>query len=289
MILAVLWTVPAFAQQLTGTLKKIKDTGEIAVGYRESSIPFSYLDDKQQPVGYAMDLCMKIVDAVKSDLKMPGLKVKLLPVTSSNRIPQLQAGNIDLECGSTTNSVERQKQVAFGPTYFVINVTAAVKKNSGIKSLADLNGKTISTTSGTTAVPLLKKYEKTANANIKEIYAKDHAESFLLMVQGRTAAFVMDDILLAGQIANSEKPGDYMIIPESLRTEPYSMMLRKDDPQFKALVDKTVSAVMKSGEINKIYAKWLTSPIPPKNVNLHFEQTPAIKAAFANPNDKGVE
>jgi glutamate/aspartate transport system substrate-binding protein len=288
-VIAAAFAVTAQAQDLTGTLKKVKDTGAITIGYRESSIPFSYLDDKQQPIGYAMDLCMKIVDAVKAELKMPDLKVNLQPVTSSNRIPQLQAGNIDLECGSTTNSVERQKQVSFGPTYFVINVTAAVKKSSGIKTLADLNGKTISTTSGTTSVPLLKKYEKTKNIDIKEIYGKDHAESFLLMVQDRTAAFVMDDILLAGQIANMDKPGDYMIIPESLRQEPYSMMIRKDDPQFKALVDKTVGGVMKSGEIEKIYAKWFTSPIPPKGANLNFPETPAIKAAFANPNDKGVE
>ena len=259
-VVAAAFALSAHAQELTGTLKKIKDTGAITIGHRESSIPFSYLDDKQQPIGYAMDLCMKIVDAVKAELKMPNLKVNLQPVTSGNRIPQLQAGNIDMECGSTTNSVERQKQVSFGPTYFVINVTAAVKKNSGIKTLADLNGKTISTTSGTTSVPLLKKYEKTKNVDIKEIYGKDHAESFLLLAQDRSSAFVMDDILLAGQIANSDKPGDYMIIQESLRQEPYSMMLRKDDPQFKALVDKTIGGVMKSGEIDKIYAKWFTEP-----------------------------
>jgi glutamate/aspartate transport system substrate-binding protein len=278
------------AQELTGTLKKAKDTGAFTIGYRESSIPFSYLDDKQQPIGYAMDLCMKVFEAVKSEVKMPNLKLNLQPVTSSNRIPLLQNGTIDLECGSTTNSVERQKQVSFGPTYFVINVTAAVKKSSGIKSLADLNGKTISTTAGTTSVPLLRQYDKTKNADIKSIDAKDHAESFLLMTQGRTAAFIMDDILLAGLIANSANPGDYMILTnESLRTEPYSMMLRKDDPQFKALVDKTVGGVMKSGEINKLYAKWFTSPIPPKNVNMNFPETAAIKAAFANPNDKGVE
>ena len=288
-LVAAAFAFTAQAQELTGTLKKIKDTGTITVGHRESSIPFSYLDDKQQPIGYAMDLCMKIVDAVKAELKLPNLKVALQPVTSGNRIPQLQAGNIDIECGSTTNSVERQKQVAFGPTYFVINVTAAVKKSSGIKTLADLNGKTVSTTSGTTSVPLLKQYEKTKHVDVKEIYGKDHAESFLLLNQDRVSAFVMDDILLAGQIANSGSPGDYMIIPESLRTEPYSMMLRKDDPQFKALVDKTIGAVMKSGEINKLYAKWFTSPIPPKGVNLNFAETPAIKAAFANPNDKGVE
>jgi len=278
------------AQDLTGTLKKAKDTGAFTIGYRESSIPFSYLDDQQKPIGYAMDLCMKVFDAVKAELKMPSLKLNLQPVTSSNRIPLLQNGTIDLECGSTTNSVERQKQVSFGPTYFVINVTAAVKKDSGIKALADLNGKTISTTAGTTSVPLLRKYDKTQNADIKSIDAKDHAESFLLMSQGRTSAFVMDDILLAGLIANSANPGDYVILSnESLRTEPYSMMLRKDDPQFKALVDKTVGQVMKSGEINTLYAKWFTSPIPPKGVNLNFPQTAAIKAAFANPNDKGVE
>ncbi|MCX7891589.1 MAG: transporter substrate-binding domain-containing protein [Burkholderiales bacterium] len=282
-------SAPALAQELSGTLKKIKDTGAITIGHRESSIPFSYLDDKQQPVGYAMDLCMKIVDAVKAELKMPNLKVNLQPVTSANRIPLLQNGTIDLECGSTTNSVERQKQVSFGPTYFVINVTAAVKKDSGIKSLTDLNGKTISTTAGTTSVPLLKKFEKTAHVDVKEVYAKDHAESFLLMAQGRTAAFIMDDILLAGLIANSDRPGDFVILNESLRQEPYSMMLRKDDPQFKALVDQAVGQVMKSGEIERIYAKWFLSPIPPKGVNLNFAMTPAIKEAFANPNDKGVQ
>ena len=288
-IVAAAFALTAQAQDLTGTLKKIKDTGTITIGHRESSIPFSYLDDKQQPVGYAMDLCMKVVDAVKADLKMPNLKVNLQPVTSANRIPLLQNGTVDMECGSTTNSVDRQKQVAFGPTYFVINVTAAVKKNSGIKSLAELNGKTVSTTSGTTSVPLLKKYDKTANVEIKEIYGKDHAESFLLLTQDRTSAMVMDDILLAGLIANSAAPGDYVILQESLRQEPYGMMIRKDDPQFKALVDKAVGAVYKSGEIEKIYAKWFTSPIPPKGVNLNFPQTAAIKEAFANPNDKGVQ
>jgi len=285
----VLVTGSAQAQELKGTLKKIKDTGAITIGHRESSIPFSYLDDKQQPIGYAMDLCMKVVDAVKAELKMPNLKVNLQPVTSSNRIPLLQNGTIDLECGSTTNSVTRQQQVSFGPNYFVINVTAAVKKNSNINSLADLNGKTISTTSGTTSVPLLKAYEKTKSVDVKEIYGKDHAESFLLMADDRSAAFVMDDILLAGQIANSKAPGDFKILPESLRQEPYSMMLRKDDPQFKALVDDAVGKVMKSGEIEKIYYKWFQSPIPPKGINLNFPMTPAIKEAFKNPSDKGVQ
>ncbi len=279
----------ANAQELAGTLKKIKDTGSITIGHRESSIPFSYLDDKQQPVGYAMDLCAKVVDAVKSELKMPNLKVAYQPVTSANRIPLLQNGTIDLECGSTTNSVERQKQVAFGPTYFVINVSAAVKKSSGIKSFADLNGKTVASTSGTTSIPLLRGYEKAKGIDFKELQGKDHAESMQLLATDRAQAFIMDDILLAGQIANQQNPGDYVILTESLRTEPYGMMLRREDPQFKALVDRAVGAVYKSGEIDKIYAKWFTSPLPPRNINMNFAQTQAIKDAFKSPNDKGVQ
>ncbi len=278
----------AGGEELTGTLKKIKETGTISIGHREASIPFSYLDDKQQPLGYAMDLCMKVVDAVKAELRMPGLKVNLQPVTSANRIPLMQNGTIDLECGSTTNSIKRQEQVAFGPTYFVVNITAAVKKTSGIKTLADLNGRTIATTSGTTSVPLLKQYEKTAAIDVKEIYGKDHAESFLLLATDRAEAFVMDDILLAGQIASSRSPDEFVIIRESLRQEPYSMMLRKDDAPFKALVDRSIGEVMKSGEIERIYARWFTTPIPPRGVNLNFPMTPAIRDAFTSPNDKGV-
>jgi glutamate/aspartate transport system substrate-binding protein len=281
-------TATAGAEELTGTLKKIRDTGAITIGHREASIPFSYLDDRQEPVGYAMDLCMKVVDSVKAELRMPDLAVRLQPVTSANRIPLMQNGTIDLECGSTTNSIKRQEQVAFGPTYFVVNITAAVKKASGIKTLADLGGRTIATTSGTTSVPLLKQYEKTAAIDVKEIYGKDHAESFLLLATDRAEAFVMDDVLLAGQIASSRSPSDFVIIPESLRQEPYGMMLRKDDAPFKALVDRSVGEVMKSGEIERIYAKWFASPIPPRGVNLNFPMTPAIREAFANPNDKGV-
>ena len=287
--LAALFAVPVLAQELTGTLKKIKDTGTMTIGHRESSIPFSYLDDKQQPVGYSLELCNKVVDAVKAELKLPNLKIAYQPVTSANRIPLLQNGTIDLECGSTTNSVDRQKQVAFGPTYFVINVSAAVKKTSGIKTFADLNGKTVASTSGTTAIPLLRGYEKAKGIDFREVQAKDHAEAMQLLSTDRAHAFIMDDILLAGQIANQKNPGDYMILSESLRTEPYGMMLRREDPAFKALVDRAVSAVYKSGEINKIYAKWFTSAIPPRNINLEFAQTQAIKDAFSNPNDKGVQ
>jgi glutamate/aspartate transport system substrate-binding protein len=288
-VAAIAFTSVTAQAQETGTMKKIRETGQITVGHRESSTPFSYLDDKQQPIGYAMDLCAKVVDAVKAEMKLPNLKVTYQPVTSSNRIPLLQNGTIDMECGSTTNSVARQQQVSFGPTYFVINVTAAVKKSSNIKTIAELNGKNVSSTSGTTAVPLIKGYEKAQNVDVKEIYGKDHAESFLLLADDRVSAFIMDDILLAGQIANSKSPSDYMILQETLRQEPYGIMMRKDDSQFKALVDKTIGGVYKSGEIEKIYAKWFTSPIPPKNSNINFPMTPALKAAFANPNDKGVQ
>ncbi|MBI4754441.1 MAG: transporter substrate-binding domain-containing protein [Betaproteobacteria bacterium] len=277
------------AQELTGTLKKIKELGAVTVGHRESSVPFSYLDDKQQPIGYAMDLCHKVVDAIKAELKMPNLKVALQPVTSSNRIPLLTNGTIDMECGSTTNSVERQKQVSFGVSYFVTNVKAVTKKTSGINSLADLDGKPVATTSGTTSVQLIKQHEKGKNINMKEIYGKDHAESFLLVESDRAVAFVMDDILLAGLAANSRSPGDYKLLDEVLRTEPYGVMIRKDDPAFKKVVDATLAGMMKSGEVDRLYAKWFMSPIPPKNVNLNFPMSNELKEAIRNPNDKGVQ
>lgn len=281
--------LPAAAQNLTGTMKKIKDSGSITVGHRESSIPFSYLDDKQQPVGYAMELCGRVIDALKAELGMPNLKVSLQPVTSSNRIPLLQNGTIDMECGSTTNSVERQKTVSFSVSYFVTNVTAAVKRSSGIKSIAELSGKPVSTTSGSTSVQLIKAHEKGKNVDLKEIFGKDHGESFLLLESDRVAAFVMDDILIAGFIANAKNPSDYVFLPEVLRTEPYGVMLRKDDTQFKALVDKTLTGIYKSGEINRIYAKWFQSPIPPRNANLNFPMSNELKALIANPNDQGVK
>ncbi|HEX4878741.1 MAG TPA: transporter substrate-binding domain-containing protein [Limnobacter sp.] len=280
---------PAVAQDLTGTLKKVAETKTFVIGYRESSVPFSYLDDKQKPIGYHIDVCNKIVAAVKTKLKMADLKVDMQPVTSANRIPLLQNGTVDLECGSTTNSVKRQEQVSFGNTTFVTSVKVVVKKASGIKSLADLNDQPIATTSGTTSVQLIKQNEKGANVNFKEIYGKDHAESFLLVANDRAKAFVMDDILIAGLVANSANPNDYTFLPEVLRTEPYSVMIRKDDPQFKAVVDETINGMIKSGEMEKLYTKWFQQPIPPKNVNLNFPMSPELKAAFAKPNDKGVE
>ena len=276
------------APAMADTLQKIKDTGTITIGHRESSIPFSYLDGNQKPVGYSMDLCNKIVEEVKKELKMPALVTKLTPVTSQTRIPLMTNGTIDLECGSTTNSLERQKQVAFGVTTFVSPVRMVVKADSGIKTLDDLNGKTVATTTGTTSDRYIKQNEKGHNIDVKNVYGKDHAESFLMVETGRASAFVMDEVLLAGFVANAKNPKDFAIVGPALSTEPYGIMLRKDDPQFKALVDKTLSGLMKSGEINKIYAKWFTSPIPPKNVNLNLPMNAQLQEAIKHPNDKGI-
>jgi len=279
--------VPGLAQE-SGTLKKIGASNTIVIGHRESSIPFSYLDDKQQPIGYSMDLCLRIVDAVKARLNLPGLQVKFNPVTSQTRIPLITNGTVDLECGSTTNSVERQKQVAFGVSTFITSVRMAVKANSGINSLTDLDGKAVATTTGTTSDRYIKQAEIGKKIDVKNIYGKDHAESFLLLDTGRAAAFVMDDVLLAGLIANAKRPADFTIVGDALSVEPYGIMLRRDDAPFKKLVDDTLIGLMKSGEIEKIYSKWFLAPIPPKGINLNLPLSPQLGEAIKNPNDKGV-
>ena len=279
----------ASAAELTGTLKKIKDTGVIKIGHRDASIPFSYLDDQQRPVGYGVDICMRIADAVKKELKMPNLKVEFVPVTSQTRIPILTGGNIDIECGSTTNSIERQKQVSFAPTYFMTGTKIIVKKSSGIKGYGDLKGKTVVYTQGTTNERAMKAYNDEKKLGIKFIPAKDHAESFLAVETGRAVAFPMDDILLYGLKANAKNPNDFEVLGPFLSDDPYAPMIRKDDPAFKKLVDATVAQIYKSGEINKIYQKWFQSPIPPKGVNLNVPVSDPLKELFKNPNDKGVE
>ena len=221
---------PALAQELTGTLKKIKDTGTITLGHRESSVPFSYYDDKQQVVGYAMDLCGRIVDAVKSELKLAKLDVKLNPVTSATRIPLMANGTVDLECGSTTNNLERQKQVAFTITHFVTANRFVSKKSSNLKTVDDLKGKTIVSTSGTTNIKQITEINAQKNLGINILAAKDHAEAFLMVETGRAAAFVMDDILLYSLVAGSKSPKDYVISADALSVEPYGIMLRRDDP-----------------------------------------------------------
>ena len=283
--LACSLAAPAFAD----TLAKVKDSGAITLGIRESSLPLSYLDDKQQPVGYHIDICNRIVDAVKAELKLPNLKVNHTPVTSQNRIPLVSNGTVDLECGSTTNNEARQKQVAFAPTTFVTNVRMAVKKASGIKGLSELGGKPVATTTGTTSVQLMRAHEKGKGIDFKEVYGKDHADSFLMLETDRAVAFVMDDNLLAGLIVTSKNPADYAIVGEVLNIEPIAIMLRKDDPAFKALVDKTVGALMKSGEIDKLYKRWFESPIPPKAANLAFPMSDKLKELIKAPSDAPAE
>lgn len=273
--------------QETGTLKKIKETGTITLGVRDSSIPFSYLDDKQSYQGYSIDLCLKIVTSVQKQLGLTSLNVKLNPVTSATRIPLMANGTIDLECGSTTNNMERQKQVSFAPTTFVTANRILAKKSSNIKSLADLKGKSVVSTSGTANLKQLTTLNADQGLGINIMPAKDHAEAFLMVETGRAVAFVMDDILLASLAANSKTPGDYEISKEALSVEPYGIMLRKDDAPFKAAVDKAISNVLISGDVNRIYHKWFLQPIPPKGISLNWPMSEQFKAVVAKPTDSG--
>jgi len=282
---ALLVAAPAWAQE--GTLKKIKETGAITLGHRDASIPFSYFDDKQAAIGYAMDLCGKIVDAVKAELKMPNLQVKLNPVTSATRIPLMANGTVDLECGSTTNNLERQKQVSFTITHFVTANRFVSKKAANLKTLDDLKGKTVVSTSGTTNIKQITELNGQKNLGITILPAKDHAEAFLMVETGRAVAFFMDDILLYSLVANSKTPSDWTISADALSIEPYGIMLRKDDPSFKKVVDGAMTSLYKSGEINKIYAKWFLSPVPPKGINLNVPMSEVFKHVVAKPTDSG--
>lgn len=277
---------PAMAQELTGTLKNIKETGTITLGHRDFSIPFSYLDDNQKPIGYAMDICYKIVDAVKKELKLDKLEVKLTPVTSSTRIPLLANGTIDLECGSTTNNTDRQKQVAYTNTHFLTASRFVSKKSSKINSIDDLKGKSVVSTSGTTNIKQLTEANAARNLGVNIIPAKDHAEAFLMVETDRAVAFVMDDILLASLVAGSKAPGDYVISKDAFsKPEPYGIMLRKDDPAFKKVADAATAALYQSPEGIKIYEKWFMSKIPPKGLNLNVPIGPEQKKSFAKPSD----
>ncbi|MGQ4273969.1 amino acid ABC transporter substrate-binding protein [Terrihabitans sp. B22-R8] len=280
-------TAPAGAQELTGTLQKIKERGTITIGHRDSSIPFSYYDDKQQVVGYAHELCLKIADAVKAELNEPNLKVALNPVTSATRIPLIANGTVDLECGSTTNNLERQKQVAFTITHFVTANRFVSKKSNNFKTVADLKGKTVVSTAGTTNIKQINEMNTEQNLGMRIIPAKDHAEAFLMVETDRAAAFVMDDILLASLAANAKDPSLYVISEDALSTEPYGIMLRKDDPAFKKVVDEAMTKIYTSGEINGIYDKWFTQPIPPRGINLNLPVGEAFKKVIANPTDSG--
>jgi glutamate/aspartate transport system substrate-binding protein len=283
---AVLFAGTANAEELTGTLKNIKDSGAITLGFRDSSIPFSYLDDNQKPIGYAMDICYKIVDAVKKELKLDKLEVKLTPVTSSNRIPLLANGTIDLECGSTTNNAEREKQVSFTNTHFLTASRYVSKKSSKIGKIDDMKGKSIVSTAGTTNIKQLTEANAARSLGVNIIAAKDHAEAFLMVETDRAAAFVMDDILLASLVAGSKDPSAYVISSDAFsKPEPYGIMLRKDDPAFKKVVDGATAQIYTSGEGQKLYDKWFMQKIPPKGLNLNTPIGPELKHEFAKPSD----
>ena len=269
------------------TLKKVRDSGSITIGHRDASIPFSYYDDKQQPVGYAIDLCLRIVDAVKNELKMPKLDVKYQLVTSANRIPLMANGTIDLECGSTTNNLDRQKQVWFTITHFLTANRWIAKKASNIKALPDLKGKTIVSTAGTTNIKQITEINAAQNLGMNIISANGHPEAFQMVETGRAVAFVMDDILLYSLAAQSRNPGDYAISPEALSVEPYGIMLRKDDAAFKKVVDAAMTNLYKSGQINAIYDKWFLKPVPPRGINLNVPMSAQFKKVIANPTDSG--
>jgi glutamate/aspartate transport system substrate-binding protein len=287
-ISAIVCTVlAASAAAQEGTLKKIKDSGAITIGHRDGSIPFSYYDDQQKPVGYAVDLCLRIVDAVKSELKMPNLKVNYQLVTSANRIPLMANGTIDLECGSTTNNLERQKTVWFTITHFVTANRWVAKKSANLSKLVDLKGKTIVSTAGTTNIKQMTELNAAQNLGMNIISANGHPEAFQMVETGRAVAFAMDDILLYSLAAQSRNPGDYAISAEATSVEPYGIMLRKDDVAFKKLVDAAMTGIYKSGQINAIYEKWFLKPIPPKGINLNIPISNQFKKVIANPTDSG--
>lgn len=276
--LALLAT-PAIAQELTGTLKKIKDSGTITIGHRETSIPFSYLDEKQQPIGYSMDICAAIVEEVKKELGVAQLTVKYNPVTPQTRIPLMANGTIDLECGSTTNTLTRQKQVGFGPTTYITGTKLLVKKSSKIKSYKDLRNKTVVVTQGTTNERIIKALSDKENLNIKFLNAKDHGESFLTVESGRAVAFSMDDILLYGLIAKAKAPKDYEVVGDFLSYDPYGQMYRKGDEDFGVVIRRAIGRLMGSGDLAKLYDKWFIQKLP-SGETMGVPMSPLLKAAI---------
>ncbi len=276
--------LPAFGQE-NGTLEKIKSSGVITLGVRESSVPFSYYDNQQKIIGYSADMCALVVAAVKQKLQLPTLTVKEVPTTSQNRLPLIQNGTVDLECGSTTNNTDREKQVSFSDTTFVIGTRLLVKKGSGIKDFSDLAGKTVVTTAGTTSEKILREMNVKNDMHMSLISAKDHGESFLTLQTGRAVAFMMDDALLYGQLANARDAADYEVVGKPQSYEAYALVMRKGDPAFKAVVDQALVAAMKSGQATQLYTKWFTSTIPPKGINLNFPMTDVVRDHFTNPND----
>lgn len=271
--------------QAAGTLEKVVEKGGITLGYRESSLPFSYLDGDKKPVGYSVDLCLKVVDALRRELKRPELAVRYVPVTSATRIPALLAGDIDLECGSTTSSAERRKQVAFTIPTFIAVTRLLVNEASGIRSIYDLAGKTVVTTKGATSEKFFGELNRDRTLRAELILGKEHAESFALLESGKADAFVMDDVLLYSLRAEAREPQKFAVTRDTLTIEPLALMLRKDDPGFKRIVDAEVTRLINSNEINALYKRWFETPIPPKQINLRLPMGYLLRDSFKAPTD----
>ena len=284
---ATLLASTAFAQA-NDTIAKVRASGSVTMGVRDSSGALSYTLGDGKYVGYHVEICQRIISELEKKVGKK-LEIKYQLVTSQNRIPLVENGTVDIECGSTTNNLTRQKQVAFLNTLYMEQPRIAVKSNSGITSISQLNGKNVATTTGTTSVQLLRKHERATGVDFKEIFGKDHSDSFLLLESGRADAFVMDASILIGNIVNSKSPSDYKIVGEPLSLEPIGIMIRKDDPEFKKLGNEVIAGLMKSGDISKIYDKWFINPIPPKNINVNMPVTPETKDAWANLSDKPAE
>jgi len=287
--MAATFTGATSALAASATLDKIKSTGAVTMGVRESSIPMSYTTGDSRFDGYHVEVCRMILNDIKSKLGMSTLRINYQPVTSQNRVPLVQNGTVDIECGTTTNNAGRAKDVSFANTLYVEEVRIAVKANSGINSISQLVGKKVATTTGTTSVQLLRKHEKANGVNFDEVYGKDHADSFLLLESGRADAFVMDGSILAGNIANAKNPKDYKIVGEILSTEPIAIMVRKDDPEFLADVNTAIAKIVANGNMPGLWNKWFLAPIPPKNAVVGLELSPATKNAWANLNSKPAE
>jgi len=279
-------STPARTQDLEGTLKKAKETGTFTIGYRESSLPLSYLGDALQPVGFSIELCKRVVDAVKTKLGTPDLTIKYNAVTSANRIPLVANGTVDIECGSTANMSARQKQVGFSYTVFVPQFRWIARAKGDINSAEDLRGRTVVVTAGTNTALFVNKMNNDDKLGMTVVQGKDHAESFLLVETGRASAWMEDDVLIAGFRANAKVPADFKLLDKSYPSDPYALMLRKDDPQFKALVDDSLAKLMRSGEFEKLYVQWFESPIPPKGINIQLPMSDALKRAINEPNDR---
>lgn len=286
-LLLLAFSVPVSAQSFTSTVRKIKETKTIVIGHREASTPFSYLvPGHDKPMGYSVDMCLRVVDALRNVLGIPDLKVEYKLVTPKDRIQLVKTGAVDLECGSTTNNLERQRDVAFSVTTFVAGIRLVAKKDAGIRMMLNLKNKTVVSTTGTTPLKLLKEFNDTYRYNMTIVEAKDHAESFAMMEDGRAAAFAMDDVLLAALIAKSKSPADYAITVQALSIEPYGMMMRRGDPAFKRAVDEAIVGLFRGGEVRKIYTKWFENPIPP-GINLRLPMSELLQKVIAKPTDSG--